>query len=409
MKSNLKRMLAILLACLVMSAAFSGCGSSTGSSEAILMNGWTINMDEMKLYAYTLQDKIEESYAWMIYYYGETYDSFWKGDSGDGTSMWEENLTFAVQQIIQTKILAAYAQEHNITLDDAESIRVCNNIDSYRTAHANAAKFSGATDELIRRYYTENALAYKAALDLQKDVSTDFDYETFRRKRIVGVSVTAKSTVPTTTADPSAETTTQEFSKIETTAAPTETYAEDEKKTAREEALKEIEERMKNGEKPEDIVELYKDDARVTVATITTFASSSADEVAEGEEKTSHKNYAWALSTGEVTAVEIANSNSTAATIIGYVLRCEDDDDAEYRKSAEDTELENRKTAMFQEKYQELLKQVTGLHVYTNQISAQVSYKGQTTEETTAAPTEAPTTVEETTTAEEASTSPQGN
>ena len=411
MKSNLKRMLAALLACLVMSAAFTGCGSSANSSEAIVMNGWTISMDEMKFYAYTIQDKIEEIYSWMIAYYGETYDSFWKGDSGDGHSMWEENLTFAVQQIVQTKLLNAYAQEHNITLDEAESIRVRNNIDAYRKDHANSAKYAGATDEMISRYYTENALAYKAVLDLQKDVSTDFDYETFRRKRISGVSITPRSVVPETTPDPEAETTTEAITKIPevSTEAQTETqtYAEDEQKTARETALKDIEQRLKNGESVDDIVAAYKDDATVIVTALTTFAASSADEVEEGKEKSSYRNYVWGLSKGEVATCEIANSNSTAAQIIGYALRCEDDDDAEYRKSAEDTELENRKTQMFQEKYQELVKNITGFHVYNDKIAAAVSYKGQTTEETTQAPTEAPTTAEPT--SEEASTSPEAS
>ena len=370
------------------------------------MNGETIAMDEMKFYAYTLQDKIEETYSWMIAYYGETYDSFWKGDSGDGHSMWEENLTFAVQQVVQTKVLLKYAQEHNITLTDDEKARVKESIDAYRTKHGRAADYAAAADAMIEKYYNENALANKAALDLQKDVSTDFDYETFKRKRIVGISVTPKTTVPATTLAPGETTTAPDHTKLpeETTVAPTETYAEDERKTAREEVLKDVEQRLKNGEKTEDIVAAYKDDARVTVAAITTFAASAADEVEEGKEKTSYRNYAWALSKGEVVTAEIANSNSTAATVIGYALRCEDDDDAEYRKQAEDNELENRKTKLFQEKYAELVKKISGFHVYTDKIAAAISYKGQTTIETTAAPTEAPTTAEE---AE--STSPQGN
>lgn len=409
MKLNLRRALVILLSSLMIAAAFSGCGSSAGTSEAVVLNGQTITMDEMKMYTYTLQDKIEVTYSWMIAYYGETYDAFWKGDSGDGHSMWEENLNLAVQQAVQTKLLVKFAEENSITLDDAEKARVSETIGLYRKNHANAARYSGATDAMIEKYYTENAIANKAVLFLQKDVSTDFDYETFRRKRIVGISITPKSTVPQTTealTESPAETTTEALTKtpLETTVAPTETYAEEERKTAREEALKAIEERLKKGDKVDDIVADYKDDAKVTVAAITAFASSKADEVKEGEEKTSYKNYAWALSKGEVVTAEIANSNSTAATVIGYALRCEDDDDADYRKSAEDAELELRKTNMFQEKYAEIAKKVTGFHLYAEQIAAAISYKGQTTEETTPAPTEAPTTTEE-----PASTTPQGN
>ena len=69
-----------------------------------------------------------------------------------------------------------------------------------------------------------------------------------------------------------------------------------------------------------------------------------------------------------------------------------------FRKEAEDSELETRKTALFQEKYAELVKKVTGFHVYTEAIAAAISYKGQTTiEETTEAATT--TNVEEETTA----------
>ena len=406
MKLNMKRALAILLSSLVIAAAFSGCGSASGTSEAVVMNGETITMDEMKMYAYTIQDKIEATYAWMIYYYGETYDNFWKGDSGSGnTTMWQENLKLSVQQAIQTKALIKYADENGITLTDDEKARVQETIGNYRKNHAKAAQYAGATDQMIEKYYMENALANKAALKLQEGVSTEFDQETFRRKRVAGVSISAKTTVPKET---EAETTTEEatteegFTKtpLETTAAPTETYAPDEQKTAREEALKDIEARLAKGDKIEDVVADYKEDKKVTVTALSEFASSKSDEVEEGKEKSSYRNYAWALKTDEVTSFEIVSS-STPATVTGYVLRCVNDDDADYRKAAENDELEVRKTKQFQEKYAELAKKITGLHVYEEQIAAAVSYRGQTTEETTAAPTEAPTTTAapETTTA----------
>ena len=415
MKRIIGKMLAIVLSCMMIAAVFAGCGSAGSSTEAVVMNGETVTMDEMKIYAYTMQDKLEATYSWLIAYYGETYDNFWKGDSGYGTTMWEENVKLAIQQIVQTKVLVKYANENGITLTEEERARVQENIGKYHEIHATAAKYAGATDALIEKYYTENALANKAVMALQADVSTDFDYETFKRKRIVGISVTPKSTVPTETeaptespAETTEETTAEGYTKtpLETTVAPTETYSEDQKSTARSEALADIEKRLKNGEKPADIVEAYKDDATVTVASITEYAASSEDEVAEGEEKTSYKNYAWALSTGEVVTAEIANSNSTAATVIGYALRCENDDDPDYRKTAEDSELETRKTNMFQEKYQVLVEKVAGLHIYTDKIASAVSYKGQATVETTPAPTEATTAAptEETTAAPEETT-----
>ena len=413
MKLNMKRALAVLLSSLVIAAAFSGCGSASGSSEAIVLNGQTVNMDEMKMYAYTIQDKIEATYAWMIYYYGETYDNFWKGSSGVGnTTMWEENINLAIEQIIQTKVLVKFAEENGITLTDDEKARVKTNVDAYRANHAKAAQYAGATDAMIEKYYTENAIANKAVLKLQEGVSTDFDYETFRRKRVTGVSISAKTTVP---AETEAETTTEEpttegmtKTPLETTVAPTETYAPEEQQTAREEAAKDIETRIQNGEKVEDIVEAYKEDKRVTVSAISEFMSAKTDEVEEGVEKTSYKNYAWALSTNEVTSFEIVSS-STPATVTSYVLRCVNDDDADYRKSAEDDELETRKTNQFQEKYGELVKTVTGLHIYTDQIASAVSYKGQTTEEATTAATEATTASEETTTAAEETTTAASN
>ena len=397
MKQNLKRALAIMLSALVIALAFTGCGSAAGNTEAVVMNGQTIGMDEMKMYVYTIQDKIEATYAWMLYYYGETYDTFWKSDSGYGSTMWDQNITLAIEELVQTKVLVKYANENGITLTDDERARVQENVSSYRTKHAIAAQYASATDAMIEKYYTENALANKAVLALQEGVSTEFDQETFRRKRIVGVSITPKSTVPTeteaTTAAPP-ETTTGEHDKAEgvttTAATETETYAEEERNASREKALKDIEERMKNGEKIEDIVESYKDDATVTVNQLAEYAAAPDDAVKEGEEKTTYKNYAWELSTGEVVACEIKGTSATIAT--GYVLLCKDDDDADYRKSAEETEMEGRKSAKFQERYGELVKKISGFHVYTDAIAAAVSYKGQTTEETTAAPTEAPTT-----------------
>ena len=400
MKQNLKRALAIMLSALVIALAFTGCGSASGNTEAVAMNGQTYGMDEMKLYVYTLQDKIETTYAWMIYYYGETYDQFWKSDSGYGSTMWEENITLSIEQLVQTKVLLKYADENGITLTDDEKARVGQAVSAYRTNHTRAAQFASVTDAMIEKYYTENAIANKAVLALQEGVSTEFDYETFRRKRVAGVTVSSKTTVPqeteaTTAAPPDATTAANE--KAATTAAPTETYSADDQKTNRAEALKEIEERLKKGETIDEIVEAYKDDAKVTVSAFSAFSASPEDKVEEGKEKTTYRNYAWELSTGETVTAEIENSST--GTIIGYALRCEDDDDAEYRKSAEDDELETRKTKQFQEKYAELVKKISGFHVYTDAIAAAVSYKGQTTEETTAAPTEAPTTTAEETTA----------
>jgi hypothetical protein len=400
MKQNLKRVLAIMLSALVIALAFTGCGSASGNTEAVAMNGQTIGMDELKMYVYTLQDKIETTYAMMIYYYGQTYDDFWKSDSGYGSTMWEENTTLSIEQLVQTKVLVKFANENGITLTDDENARVQENISTYRTKHARAAQYASVTDTTIEKYYKENALANKAAMALQEGVSTEFDAETFRRKRVTGVTVSPKSTVPSTTEAATAappETTTGEHDKAETTTAQAETYSDDDRNSAREAALKDIEERMKKGEKIEDIVKAYENDRHVTVSAISAFSCAPSDAVEEGKDKTSYKNYAWEMSTGEVLSCEIKASGTTVAT--GYVLHCENDDDAEYRKSAEDTELENRKNKQFQEKYEELAKKISGFHVYTEAIAAAVSYKGQTTEETTAAPTEAPTTTAEETTA----------
>ena len=124
MKQNLKRALAIMLSALVIALAFTGCGSAAGNTEAVVMNGQTIGMDEMKMYVYTIQDKIEATYAWMLYYYGETYDTFWKSDSGYGSTMWDQNITLAIEELVQTKVLVKYANENGITLTDDERARV---------------------------------------------------------------------------------------------------------------------------------------------------------------------------------------------------------------------------------------------------------------------------------------------
>lgn len=463
-----RRILAFALALLLLAAPVMGCEqyqqeSNDSNTVAVIIEGEKVMMDEAKLYTYAAQYKLEDDYVFYILYYYGGYDSFWKQD-------WTEALNEGMAELYQTKVLCNYAKANNITLTAEETAKIDDAINEYK-GEANAAIiYSGASEELVKKYFTENALANKVYCELIKSVDTNFDKAEFTRKNVEGLSIIALTEEPdeetdeeeyydpedvdpgedpedvgdysgeeedfpgvddegnlltTAEADAEAEGTTEaggegpidgdepmllgaapdtdemdgamvgaenesvsEEAPVETeaeTEAETETeteeetteketYSEELQKEKREAALADVKERVEKGESLDDIVTSYRGDKFVTVSKLSSNTYAPTDKVEEGKEKTSYKQDAWEMKTGDVITCSYEGEESS---MISYVLRCISDDDADLRKEAEDEELSKRKVNLFNEKYAEIQKAVKEFHIYTDKVTSAIKYKGQ--------------------------------
>lgn len=419
MKYNLKRVLAFVLAMMLTLACFTGCQyadeTKDSNTVAMIVDGENYYMDEFKLYTYLAQNELEDIYSIMILYYYGGYDTFWQQD-------WAEALSTATSKLYQTKALCKYAAENNITLSQEELDKVKETIASFKENQKKIVEYSGATDELIEKYFTENALANKVYMEMVKDVDKNFDEATFRRKKIEGVTVQALTEKPAeeTTEDEEAEATEAEKTAddaepqgeaaLGVAAAPapgneiddTETveavsddaesldegeteetveeidenaYTEEEQEAARKEAMEDIEARLKAGEEISDIVSSYIGHERVSVTEIADGTITPEDAAEEGADITSYRQKAWTMATGEI-ACEIYTDENVGDEM-GYCLRSVNDDDPDLRKEAEDAELDTRQKKLFGEKYEPIAKKTKEFHIYEEKVVSAVKYKGQ--------------------------------
>lgn len=436
MKLYMKRITVFVIAVTMVLFAFTGCSYSAengnGNTTAIIIDGQKYSIEEAKLYTYAGQYDIEANNSiYILYYYNANYDTFWE-------SNWGSALGSAVTIMNQTKLLVKYAKENGITLSEEEQAKVAKAIEDFKTgARSVAIRYSGASDELIERYFTENAIANKVYLELVKDVDTALDYETFRHKRVEGLSVKANETVKTfeeeadepaeeaedeetgipeeeadlaedeasgeaedeteaeaeeeteaeaeeeteaeaeveeeTEAEAEEETETEAGDETEEEPTTEEPISEEDQEKYRENALKQVKAHLELGETPDEIVELFAKDPYVTVSSLGTLNLASENAAPEGEEPDEYKELGWSLKTGDiVTATYVAENGST----LGYALHCISDDDEEYRKSAEDAEMKDRKDKLFGEHYEEIVKNAGEFYLYTDRWSKYITYKG---------------------------------
>ena len=129
---------------------------------------------------------------------------------------------------------------------------------------------------------------------------------------------------------------------------------------------------IKDGNTASEVVGLFANDVTVNVSTLSTVEVSPENAKPEEEaDFTEYKQLAWSMSTGQIESRIFTNDSGSE---VGYVLRCENDDDPDLRKTAEDQELETRKSALFAEKIQDLVKKYPTFHVYTEKVS-NIKYK----------------------------------
>lgn len=313
-----------------------------------------------------------------------TYESYFgsdicNSDMGDGSGMTVGDYikAMSLSELRQTLVLNEYAQKNGIKLSDSQKQLVDEAIEKLQEEGQDYIAAIGATDELIEKHYTQNAIANVVYMNLVEDVDTTVGDDEFLRKKIAYVKLTPSEVTQVTTAEASTtekeseesssveetvseesntageelskeetsteEMTTQEAAETNSEEATTEEVSlsaeERERQKAMNEAAEEILEKLEDKEDIADFVSDYKNDSHfsITNSEISISEESSAVYAAE----------AWELATDECVIY-----NSEDGSI--YVIRCLNDNDEEARETAIDSEIEKRKTELFAEKYAEI-------------------------------------------------------
>ena len=334
-----------------------------------------------------------------------TYESYFGSnicgnDMGDGSGMTVGDYIkqMSLSQLRQTLVLNEYAKKNGIELSDDQKAKVDEAIEKLQTESEDYLEAVGATDELIEKTYTENAIANLVYMDLVADVDTTVGDDEFLRKKIAYVKLTPSELTETTAADEattevsSDEDSSEEASSIENTEAESESASKDvttsteeassenastdaasteavsteeassenvselsseastedstevetlseeeqERQDAMNDAADKILKEFEEGNDAADFISDYQNDSHFT---------ATNSEISISEDGTAVYNAAaWALATDECTVYRSSI----------YIIRCLDDNDEEARQSAIDSEIESRKTALFSEKYAEI-------------------------------------------------------
>lgn len=332
-----------------------------------------------------------------------TYESYFGSnicgnDMGDGSGMTVGDYIkqMSLSQLRQTLVLNEYAKKNGIELSDDQKAKVDEAIEKLQTESEDYLEAVGATDELIEKTYTENAIANLVYMDLVADVDTTVGDDEFLRKKIAYVKLTPSELTETTAADEattevsSDEDSSEEASSIENTEAESESVSKDvttsteeassekasteavstgeassenvsklsseastedstevetlsEEEQKRQDAMNDAADKIlkefEEGNDAADFISDYQNDSHFT---------ATNSEISISEDGTAVYNAAaWALATDECTVYRSDDGSI-------YIIRCLDDNDEEARQSAIDSEIESRKTALFSEKYAEI-------------------------------------------------------
>ena len=385
-----------------------------------------------------------------------TYESYFGSnicgnDMGDGSGMTVGDYIkqMSLSQLRQTLVLNEYAKKNGIELSDDQKAKVDEAIEKLQTESEDYLDAVGATDELIEKTYTENAIANLVYMDLVADVDTTVGDDEFLRKKIAYVKLTPSELTETTAAAEattevsSDEDSSEESSSIENTEAESESASKDvttsteeassekasteeassekaselsseastedstesetlseeeqERQDAMNDAADKILKAFEEGNDAADFISDYQNDSHFT---------ATNSEISISEDGTAVYNAAaWALATDECTVYKSDDGSI-------YIIRCLDDNDEEARQSAIDSEIESRKTALFSEKYAEIQEESSKFKVDEDVIDTirftTPVYVAPSEEETSESETNGEETSESETNGEETSESETG-
>lgn len=391
MRLTAKRVLSLTMASALTVGLLGGCAKNISEKNyaktvVVEYNGYQIMLDEANFLARLSQYSYEEAY----YYYGGMKIS-WDTEYSDGT-MQDSVKTDVMTKLVQTALLCSAADEYGVSLSEDDEAKIQDQVDSFMDeAGTKMVNASGATEELVTRVYTHNALANKVYEAMIADVDTTAEPEDYRAAAIDYLLI-AEPEEDTTDTSASADTTGETETETEE-----ETTTEAVDLSAYEDLAADLLARVQAGEAVSDLADEYADSEEFTVTSQS--VTVAADDYAETFGPT-----AWALATGESTSCYVEGTG-------WYVLYCENEMDADATQSEIDDEIASRKASLFSEKY-EVLAEEAGDYTVDNRAWDNVTFDtavydydaaDEAAEEATATDsetTEAETTEAETTVAE---------
>ena len=369
MKMHFRKAAAFVLAAILSAGVFSGCSINLNPADsqnpAMVVCGEKVYLDEVKLYVYMSQYGVEERYHEMLLPSYETMEKFWIDNN-----YWQSTQFEGPGKIYQTKLLLKYAQKNGITLTADEKAAAQKAYQDYKAKAPKVFEYAdNPSEETAQRVFEENALANKVYQNMIKDVDKTFNDDEMLRKTFEGIYVLASAKKPVVKTE--TESSAEAPSESSQAAEEGEPYTEEEQKEAREAALARVYNLLRIGKTLDEIVKTFEGDVTVSVYKIDRRSISKT----QAETSTSSYPYyalAWDMKTGDYKK-EILETSS--GTLIGYALHMLNDDDADARKTAEETELRNRENEAFKTAYADLLEKYSDMHVYEAKTSA-ISYKG---------------------------------
>lgn len=292
-----KRLLTLGLTVALGATSFTGCTAVTEddySKTVVATYGdQKIYLDEANFDARYYQYMYERFYS---SYYGS---DFWSTDAGSGTM--EENLkTNVMSEIMQTYVLMEHADEYKVSLSDEDKKKVSKAVKEFLdTSDEKLIKAANATQDLVNKVYTNNALANKVWEAVVAKVDTNVTDEEARQVTVKYVLISKDN----------------------------DKYKDGEK------TAKEIADKVKAGKDLETVCKDYD--------SLTTSTESYSK---NGENDTDLGKKAAALSTGDVTTYQVEGTG-------WYVLSCTSDDDKDAAKEAKTKIIDERKDELFNKTY----------------------------------------------------------
>ncbi len=329
MRRTGKRGVALMVAAVLTATSMTGCTTQLSSDVIASYGEQTIGRTEAEFYARYQQYSTE----YMYLMYGSDPTGLWQQTDQTTSKTYEDEAKErALAAVLQTEILNEKAIADGITLTEEEQKKVEEGVQQIMQAEP-VVEACGLTEEVAKSIVTKNAMANKQYQAMVADIDTNIDENEVLHKTMEQISIREKQ-----------EQTTE--ASTETTELTEEEKQHDQKVSEVVGGLAEaIKSALEQGATLDEIVETYNEKESngitVTVAKRDAFALGKDDSDIYTEQ-------AMAMTKNQVI--------TASGDGVTYIVRCTSEKDEEGTNQAIEQELNNRRSAMFEEKYEELKK-----------------------------------------------------
>lgn len=332
MKRIGKRGMAFIAAAALTTVSITGCGTQLSSDVIASYGDQMIGKEEAEFYARYQQYSTE----YMYLMYGSDPTGIWSQvDQTTSKTYQEQAKEQALTMVLQTEILNEKAASDGITLTEEEQKKVEEGVKQIMQAEP-IVEACGLTEETAKSIVTKNALANKEYEAMVADIDTNVDENEVLHKTMEQISIREKQDTTETSTQASSEST---------------ELTEEEKERSQKvsaaigQLAQTIQSALEQGATLEEVVEAYNEKEFNGI----TFTVAKRDAFALGKDDSDiYTEQAMAMTKDQVI---VASGNG-----VTYVVRCIADKDEEGTNNAIETELNKRRSEMFQEKYEELKK-----------------------------------------------------